>query len=721
MSIDIIRGSTKKVLVSKLLVETLSSRSGVEGRLFLGYPIARSSIESHSIDALWVSKTYGVLAFDLIEGESLEGYEDRQDDMANQLEIQLRTDRRLMNKRELKVNIHVATFTISEQLADLDDEYPVLIADSLTGYLNSVSPIASDEEAVYELVLSNLENVSRLGRRRVPRRVTRDDTRGAKLKELENTIATLDDMQSKSVLETVEGVQRIRGLAGSGKTIVLALKVAYLHSQNPDWRIAVTFHTRSLKAFFTRLIRDFHIDKTGEEPDWRNVRVVNAWGAAGGQGRDGIYYEFCLENEIEYLDFGSARSKFGYDDAFKGACEKALEESKSQNKRVYDAILVDEAQDLPSSFLKLCRRMLKAPKRLVYAYDELQNLTDEPVPSPELIFGDKEDGQLIFSLGENNPRYPTQDLILRKCYRNPRPLLVTAHAVGFGVYRAIPEGDTIGLVQMFDYPELWEAVGYEVIDGILKEGENVTLKRSESTSPLQLESHSPPDDLVKFEAFIDEEEQTKWISTSIANDLENEELSAADIMVINLDSRYNREGVGPLRAELMSKKIHTHLAGVDTSPDVFALEDTDSITFTGIHRAKGNEAAMVYIMNAHSGMHSPINLASNRNKLFTAITRSKAWVRVTGIGDTMRNLKNEFEAVKENDFSLQFRYPTFKDRKKLRTIHRDRSKTEQRRIENRNNKLNEILKEVNSGALAVEDLDPEVVRALHVVFGDKSA
>ena len=42
--------------------------------------------------------------------------------------------------------------------------------------------------------------------------------------------------------------------AGSGKTIVLALKVAYLHAHHPDWTIAVTFNTRSLKGQFERLI-----------------------------------------------------------------------------------------------------------------------------------------------------------------------------------------------------------------------------------------------------------------------------------------------------------------------------------------------------------------------------------------------------------------------------------------------------------------------------------
>ena len=47
---------------------------------------------------------------------------------------------------------------------------------------------------------------------------------------LEKSIATLDQQQNRAAIETVEGVQRIRGLAGSGKTIVLAIKAAYFMS-----------------------------------------------------------------------------------------------------------------------------------------------------------------------------------------------------------------------------------------------------------------------------------------------------------------------------------------------------------------------------------------------------------------------------------------------------------------------------------------------------------
>jgi superfamily I DNA and RNA helicase len=42
--------------------------------------------------------------------------------------------------------------------------------------------------------------------------------------------------------------------------------------------------------------------------------------------------------------------------------------------------------------------------------------------------------------------------------------------------------------------------------------------------------------------------------------------------------------------------INSSLAGVSSSPDVFF--ENDLVTFTGIFRAKGNEAAMIYIINA---------------------------------------------------------------------------------------------------------------------------
>ena len=76
---------------------------------------------------------------------------------------------------------------------------------------------------------------------------------------------------------------------------------------------------------------------------------------------------------------------------------------------------------------------------------------------------------------------------------------------------------------------------------------------------------------------------------------------------------------------------------MDTTPDVFFAENEESVAFTGIYRAKGNEAAMVYVINSDLCYDSTFELAKKRNQLFTAITRSKAWVRVLGVGENMNS------------------------------------------------------------------------------------
>ncbi|EQD40746.1 hypothetical protein B1A_16334, partial [mine drainage metagenome] len=146
---------------------------------------------------------------------------------------------------------------------------------------------------VYKSLLAAVQVVTSIRAGKQRREPKNANSRGARLKRLEDSIANLDQHQSQAVIETVVGVQRIRGLAGSGKTIVLALKVAYLHAQNPTWRIAVTFNTRSLKEQFRRLINNFTIEQTSAEPDWDCIDIINAWGAPGDNDRDGVYHKFC--------------------------------------------------------------------------------------------------------------------------------------------------------------------------------------------------------------------------------------------------------------------------------------------------------------------------------------------------------------------------------------------------------------------------------------------
>lgn len=703
MSITVVRGTNKKPAASRALTELLAHRGDLSGELFIGYPIIRTADGGYPIDALLISSETGIVAFDLIEGKSLDDYPTRQDDSANKLEAYLKSHAELVDRRTLRIPIHTISYAPGLSTSDIADGYPLANDATLVDRLRRFrwenrSPV------VYSSALSVIQSTSTIRKNRTRREVEREGSRGARLKRLEDQIATLDPVQSKAVIETIDGVQRIRGLAGSGKTIVLALKAAYLHAQHPDWRIAVTFYTRSLKGHFRSLIERFSFSQTGEEPDWDTLRVINAWGAPGRPERDGIYHQFCRTHDVDYFDFMSARSKFGRGREFSESCRLAIERS-SQTKALYDVILVDEAQDLSPHFLRLCHLLLDDDKRLIYAYDELQNLSGASLPSPEEIFDASGNGASAADGTDN-------DLILDICYRNSRPLLVTAHALGFGVYRNPEDQSGMGLVQMFDHPRLWQDIGYRPKAGELRPGASVTLLRPERTSPRFLEDHSGIDDLIQFKCFESPGAQADWLIDEIKRNIEVDELRHDDIIVVNPDPLTTRQKVGPIRAKLLEAGIDSHVAGVDTEADTFFRTGERSVTFTGIFRAKGNEAGMVYVINAQDCHAAARNLATIRNRLFTAITRSKAWIRVLGVGQDMARLIDEYQALKSRGFELQFTYPTKEQRERLRIIHRDRSAQEERRLRDRESMVRDLVRDLESGNTSIRDFDPALISEL---------
>ena len=720
MSISIIRGTNDKHAASSELESAMADCYDVSGHLFIGYPIVSTPEGRHTIDALLVSRDRGLVVFDLVEGPEIDDYRARQDDSANRLEAKLKTHRALTRGRRLAIPIHALSFAPGAQIPEggTGDGYLISNRANLSHALRNFKWDQPDE-SVYETALSAIENISSIRRSNRQRSVTRPDSRGAKLRKLEDSIATLDATQGRAVIESVDGVQRIRGLAGSGKTIVLALKAAYLHAQHPAWRIAVTFNTRSLKGHFRHLINNFSIAQTGEEPDWRNLRIVNAWGAPGPDDRDGLYYEFCRMHGFEYFDFGSARQRF-WGREFPTVCARALEQlqrSDTPPQPLYDAILVDEAQDLPDSFLRICYELLRDPHRLVYAYDELQNLVGEPVSSPEVMFGARTDGTPRVRFDHSDASH-ARDLILEKCYRNSRPVLVTAHALGFGIYRETRIQGGSDLVQMFDSPRLWREIGYRVREGELQDGSPVVLRRTDDASPRFLEDHSPLADLVQFIHFQDANEQIEWVASAIKENLAQDEMRHDDIFVINPNPLTTRQEVGPIRRRLLELGINSHLAGVDTTADTF-FQDHDSVTFTGIHRAKGNEAGMVYVINAQDCHGQGRNLARIRNQLFVAITRSKAWVRVLGVGAGMRSIEAEYGRLVENDFELRFTYPSQEQREHLRIVHRDMTDSERERVRKSKKEIENLVDDLESGNLHVDDLDDEMTAKLQKLLANR--
>lgn len=696
------KGITHKPAASERLLSFFKNNDTLEGLLYIGYPILFTAGESTTIDAIWISDSYGIVIFDLVEGNTTSRRSDHQDKLFGLLQAQLVGYPVLKKGRELAVQIEVISYAPACPLKE--EDYLIAFSDTqLKKIIANLKPNQYKEHT--QSVVSILQSVINLKSRNKRDNIHNPLSKGSKIKALEDTIATLDNDQEEAIIEFVDGLQRIRGLAGSGKTIVLALKAALLHVQHPEWNIAVTFNTRALKDQFKDLISRFSAEKRGALPDFTKIRIINAWGSPRDvEDERGLYYDFCFEHSLEYYDFKKAESLAIVNgkkssQAFEMVIDKALNNA-SRYVEKYDAILVDEAQDLSESFLKMCYAFLKKPKRLIYAYDELQKLNEgSPLRSPKLIFGED-----------------AQDTILKKCYRNSRPLLVTAHSLGFGIYR------NEGLVQFFDQPQLWGDLGYYIKQGSLAYNSKVLLARNNESSPEYLEKHSDINDLIVFKEFSDFSSQASWIASEIEKNLQKEELLHKDIIVINPIALTTEKRVSEIRSLLASKNIDSHIAG-KFDPDTFFK--SKSITFTGINRAKGNEVPMVYIINADDcysdSEFENLDLIKRRNILFTAITRSKAWVRICGVGIKMKKLTSEYERVKAKNYELDFTYPTEKDIARMNLIHRDISESEKVVIKQEEDSLKNvaiIIGKIRKGEGSIYDYSPEVQVVLKQLLGE---
>lgn len=453
----------------------------------------------------------------------------------------------------------------------------------------------------------------------------------ALINQLEDEIRRFDRDQRLAYMTDVLGTQRIRGLAGSGKTVVLAMKAALTSIRNPDAKIAVTFYTKSLYQHIKQLITRFYRLHEDRDPDWKKVQVLHAW---GGATANGLYYSAAKSFGHIPLTYASAaaqsRQPFGF------ACADLLANPAVES--LYDYVFVDEAQDFPQEFMRLALRLAK-DERLVIAYDAFQTIFDVESPSAGSLFGTDAANEPSVSFDE--------DIILHKCYRNPREVIVCAHAIGFGIY-----GPRV--VQMLESKEHWEDLGYQVVAGDLKSGAAIQVDRPKENSPSSISDHQTVDQIISAHYFPGLAEEAIWVAGEIAKEIAKQGVAPEDILVICADDRNAQGYFNVISSALAPHKIPTN----NLQDDSYSIRDFQAdgkVTLSTIYKAKGNEAYLVYLIGIDALFHSPT--PKNRNRAFTAMTRAKGWLKITGIGDPAKRFATEIEYAKKNLPSLRFNYP----------------------------------------------------------------
>lgn len=515
------------------------------------------------------------------------------------------------------------------------------------------------------------------------REILTPDSIGERIKNRNTFIGSFDEKQFNMIHSYNDKNLRVRGLAGSGKTILLVKKMAYLHYKYPEKNIAFVFYTVSLKQNIIDLFKKYYKDYDRyKDPNPNKVDILHSW---GGATRKGFYSELC--NKVNFkpktVSEANAHRKVG-ENSFEYVCKELCEyiDKNNVNSNFYDFIFVDEAQDFNLQFFLMARKSLTESGNLIYAYDELQSLNeDNPMPTKIEIFGETE----------------CIDINLETSYRTPVEILTTAHALGLGIYRQVNEGE-LPFVNMLRDKNVWSDIGYKVLEGELEYGQHVLLTRNETSLNF--------DGLINTFSYDEENKQYEELSKIIINLLKNEDIIPEDILIIDLSYKlannhlkfrriFNELAVETELFDIEKKDIPVSINLVDkNNPARMKIEK--AISYTTIFRAKGNEANLVFIINADT---LELMKSMSRNKIFTAMTRARYAVWLMGMSQ-VKLFEKEIESVKNKNYSLDFTYPTIPQLDEIKTYGESESVNEK--------KVRNVAKEIG----ALKKMNPDLAKKL---------
>lgn len=499
-------------------------------------------------------------------------------------------------------------------------------------------------------------------------------SRASVVAELQTRLYDFDGQQARIGYTVVPGPQRIRGIAGSGKTVLLCQRAAQMHLRHPDWDIAYVFFTRSLYDYveesLDRWLRFFSNGEVGYAQARHKLRALHAWGA---QGRPGLYRELCRHAGVPFMTAKDTNQKAPN----RGLAEASLALLKSQRlKPCFDAILIDEGQDLVvEDDLKQgdrqaiygmaydALRPVSADKpddrRLIWAYDEAQSLSSLKIPTASELFGPER--AKLFQGRHEGGGFKSE--VMRRCYRTPGPILTAAHALGMGLLR--PDGMLSGLTTQ----DGWRDIGYEV-EGQFLSGHQVTLRRPPEHSPNPM-PELWPQPLFAFDSHPSRADELATLVENLRANLGPDGLKPSrELLVVVLGegeeaNTLQRQTAMALMAADIPVFIPTALGPNQLNPR-YPNNDPDkfwhagAVTVSLIHRAKGNEAEMVHVVGLDRVARREDDIQM-RNQLFVALSRARGWVSLSGVGES--ELNDEVRRVLESDgtYRFTFRRPPRRD------------------------------------------------------------
>lgn len=433
-------------------------------------------------------------------------------------------------------------------------------------------------------------------------RRTREATLGEMFDEAAETYKSLSDEQQRLSMQNWEkGPRLIRGVAGSGKTIVLANNLARrLHRSlsqpnslfdgtPPLPRIVVVCFNRSLAPFIRKKIELAYHQRTAKAPPDGVIRVFTI---------NKLMYELSRQGLWRYQTF--AEQPDGDDQQARVAAEylKELKQVKADdpelfNRLGFDAIYVDEGQDVLDIELQLLRELCRSnpsgePNLYVF-YDDAQNLYGRRRPNWQAV-------GLNITGGRSH--------VMRECFRNTREIVESAFNVLYGNYAQ--QKESVPTRDFGDVATLRQQNLLELVDGRWHVG-------------FAHRSGLPP----RTTLAKDSDDEDRQIVARLKWLIEEQEVRPQDILVI----AYQVKRVNGLARVIERAKI----SGVRTVRNHNLDKDQHlvqrgQLAVSTVHSSKGYDAYCVLLASAND---FPVDVIG-RASFYVACTRAIEYLEVFG-------------------------------------------------------------------------------------------
>lgn len=356
------------------------------------------------------------------------------------------------------------------------------------------------------------------------------------------------DLQQEDFAKSLgEGHHLIKGVAGSGKTLILAYRARYLHKLRKDWNILFVCYNKSLKNYVRKILASL-IDNE----DFRKIDIFH-------------FHELVSKK----TGMSAARLQGETDQDWDSRLGTNLLISAKNNMihgHKYDAIMIDEAQDFSTEWLKGIRHMLGKTDIITIALDPAQD-----------IYGRhrvwKEAG--IEIVGGRRSRK------LRQSYRNTNE-----------IFR---------LAIMFQGLENYIEPDDDDPDSILL--------------PKEVERHG---EKAVIQQLNSQAEEFERIASDIQALVQSKKYSYKDICVIMCLPQPSKE----LLKTFESKKIPSRSLISTTERDMFDL-DEETVKVITIESSKGLEWKVVFLVGIDSMPRKGRELKHENNLVYIAITRAQ--------------------------------------------------------------------------------------------------